>query len=31
MGGYGPESFPSAPQSAPAQQQQKVDEPLIDL
>ncbi|KAH6629283.1 vacuolar protein sorting-associated protein 27 [Boeremia exigua] len=28
MGGYGPESFPSAPQAAPAQ---KVDEPLIDL
>ena len=33
MGGYGPESFPSAPQSQPAQSQpaQRVDEPLIDL
>ncbi|KAJ4345969.1 Vacuolar protein-sorting-associated protein 27 [Ascochyta clinopodiicola] len=29
MGGYGPESFPAAPQAAPVQQ--KVDEPLIDL
>ncbi|KAF2633984.1 ubiquitin binding protein [Macroventuria anomochaeta] len=28
MGGYGPESFPSAPQAAPVH---KVDEPLIDL
>ncbi|KAF2123981.1 ubiquitin binding protein [Dothidotthia symphoricarpi CBS 119687] len=31
-GGYGPESFPSAPQNMlPAQQQKVVDEPLIDL
>jgi growth factor-regulated tyrosine kinase substrate len=31
-GGYGPESFPSAPQNQlPAQQQKVVDEPLIDL
>jgi growth factor-regulated tyrosine kinase substrate len=31
-GGYGPESFPSAPQNQLPQQQQKVvDEPLIDL
>jgi growth factor-regulated tyrosine kinase substrate len=29
MGGYGPESFPSAPQAAP--QPQRVEEPLIDL
>lgn len=32
QGGYGPESFPSAPQHQLAPQQQKVvDEPLIDL
>jgi growth factor-regulated tyrosine kinase substrate len=31
MGGYGPESFPSAPQAAPQQQPQRVEEPLIDL
>jgi growth factor-regulated tyrosine kinase substrate len=31
-GGYGPESFPSAPQNQlPVQQQKVVDEPLIDL
>ncbi|KAF2995392.1 Vacuolar protein-sorting-associated protein 27 [Curvularia kusanoi] len=30
MGGYGPESFPSAPQAAP-QQAKVADEPLIDL
>ncbi|KAH3942799.1 protein sorting-associated protein 27 [Parastagonospora nodorum] len=31
-GGYGPESFPSAPQNQlPPQQQKVVDEPLIDL
>ncbi|KAH8637201.1 hypothetical protein IG631_09036 [Alternaria alternata] len=31
-GGYGPESFPSAPQNQlPAQQQKVADEPLIDL
>lgn len=30
-GGYGPESFPSAPQNQLPQQQKIVDEPLIDL
>jgi growth factor-regulated tyrosine kinase substrate len=30
-GGYGPESFPSAPQNQLPQQQKVVDEPLIDL
>ncbi|KAF2870252.1 hypothetical protein BDV95DRAFT_496869 [Massariosphaeria phaeospora] len=31
-GGYGPESFPSAPQNQlPVQQQKIIDEPLIDL
>ncbi|KAF1829159.1 ubiquitin binding protein [Decorospora gaudefroyi] len=31
MGGYGPESFPSAPQNQLPAQQKVVDEPLIDL
>jgi growth factor-regulated tyrosine kinase substrate len=31
QGGYGPESFPSAPQHQPPVQQKVIDEPLIDL